>query len=96
MNRINTDIQVVHRPEAQCFEAIVEGQRCVADYELQGKTVRMTHTVVPPALEGRGIAAALVNAALVWAQAQGYKVDPLCSYVLGYLQRHPEWQSLRA
>lgn len=96
MKRIHTDIQVVHRPQDQCFEAIVEGQRCVADYQLQGQIVRMTHTVVPPALEGRGIAAALVNAALVWAQSQGHKVDPQCSYVRGYLQRHPEWQSLQA
>jgi predicted GNAT family acetyltransferase len=91
-----SSIPVVHRPEAQCFEAIVEGQRCVADYRLQGQILSMTHTVVPPALEGRGIAAALVNAALVWAQAQGFKVDPVCSYVRAYLQRHPEWQSLRA
>jgi predicted GNAT family acetyltransferase len=89
-------IKVIHRPDAQCFEAIVDGQRCVADYRLQGRTVSMTHTVVPPALEGRGIAGKLVNAALVWAQAQGYKVEPLCSYVRAYLERHPEWQALQA
>lgn len=89
-------INVIHRPEAQCFEAIVDGQRCVADYQRNGNVVQMTHTVVPPALEGRGIASALVHAALVWAQAEGLKIEPVCSYVRAYLKRHPEWQSLQA
>ncbi|RZL01197.1 MAG: N-acetyltransferase [Rubrivivax sp.] len=96
MKQAPTAVTVIHRPEAECFEATVEGQRCVAEYQLRGQTVSMTHTVVPPALEGRGIAAALVKAALAWAQAQGFKVDPVCSYVRAYLQRHPEWSSLKA
>ena len=58
--------------------------------------MRMTHTGVPAALEGRGIAAALVKEALTWAQAQGLKVDPICSYVRVYIRRHPEWSSLQA
>lgn len=91
-----TSVTVIHRPEAKCFEAIVEGQRCVAGYRRSGHVVQMTHTLVPPALEGRGIAAALVKAALAWVQAEGLKVDPVCSYVRGYLKRHPEWQSLQA
>ncbi|RZI78738.1 MAG: N-acetyltransferase [Rubrivivax sp.] len=76
--------------------AIVDGQCCVADYRRSGQTLSMTHTVVPPALEGRGIAAALVHEALTWAQAEGLKVDPVCSYVRAYMKRHPEWQSLHA
>lgn len=96
MSNTHHPITVTHRPEAQCFEALVEGQRCVADYRLAGQIVSMTHTVVPSNLEGRGIAAALVNAALVWAQTQGFKVDPVCSYVRVYLKRHPEWQAMQA
>lgn len=88
-------IDVIHR-EGQAFEATVEGQRCVAEYQRQGQVVRMTHTVVPPALEGRGIAGQLVQAALQWAQAEGLKVDPQCSYVRQYFKRHPEWDPLRA
>ena len=56
----------------------------------------MTHTEVPPAFEGRGIAAALVREALAWARAQGLKVWPLCSYVAVYMRRHPETQDLLA
>ena len=89
-------VTVTHRPEGQCFEALVEGHRCVADYQRHGGVVRMTHTFVPPALEGRGIAAQLVEAALRWARAEHLKVDPVCSYVAIYLRRHPEWQDVRA
>ncbi|MDE2400619.1 MAG: N-acetyltransferase [Burkholderiales bacterium] len=90
-----SSVNVIHRPEAQCFEAIVDGQRCVADYERSGQVVRMTHTVVPSSLEGRGIAAALVHSALSWARSEALKVDPVCSYVRIYMKRHPEWQTLQ-
>jgi uncharacterized protein len=46
-------------------------------------------------LEGRGIAAQLVQAALQWARSEGLKVDPVCSYVDVYMRRHSEWQDLR-
>ncbi|MFN3888699.1 MAG: GNAT family N-acetyltransferase [Aquabacterium sp.] len=89
-------LDIVHHPEIGRFEAIVDGLRCEADYVLQGQVMRMTHTGVPRALEGRGIAAALVSHALGWAREQGYKVQPVCSYVAVYMRRHPEWQDLAA
>jgi predicted GNAT family acetyltransferase len=54
----------------------------------------MTHTEVAPELEGQGIAAELVRAALAHAREHGLKVRPLCSYVQAYTRRHPEVQSL--
>ena len=56
----------------------------------------LVHTEVPPALEGRGIAAALVRAALEHATAEGLRVRPRCSYVNAYLARHPEFRPLLA
>jgi hypothetical protein len=96
MSSNTAPLNIVHKPEIGRFEAVVDGLRCEADYQLDGQVVRMTHTGVPPQLEGRGIAAALVKAALSWARAQGYKVVPLCSYVSLYIRRHPEWQDLVA
>ena len=96
MSQTPENIDIVHRPEIGRFETHVEGLQCEADYRLDGNVVRMTHTGVPPQLEGRGIAAALVKTALTWARAQGYKVEPLCSYVRLYIKRHPEWQDLVA
>jgi predicted GNAT family acetyltransferase len=86
--------EVVHRPEVQRFEALVDGQRCELDYMLSARTMRIHHTGVPPSLQGRGIAAALAAAALAEARRQGWRVHPVCSYVRSYMRRHPETQDL--
>lgn len=59
-------------------------------------TITIDHTGVPAAFEGRGIAARLVNAAIADARAEGFKITPLCSYVVAQFRRHPEWADLRA
>ena len=61
-----------------------------------GDVLMLHHTEVPEALAGQGVAAALVQAALAWARAEGLKVRPTCSYVAAYMRRHPETQDLLA
>lgn len=90
------DVTVEHDAAHSRFLAVVDGLDCVAEYRLAGDVLRMTHTEVPPALEGRGIAGALVRAAFDHAARHGLKVQPLCSYVRGYVQRHPETHALLA
>jgi uncharacterized protein len=90
------DVAVTHRADPGRFEARVQGQLCRADYHLIDGVMWLTHTEVPPALEGRGIAAQLVQAALEHARAQGLRVKPACSYVRVYLKRHPEYGDLVA
>ena len=59
-------------------------------------TIIIDHTGVPPAFEGRGIAAKLVIKAIEDARKQGFKLNPVCSYVVAQFRRHPEWADLRA
>lgn len=59
-------------------------------------TITIDHTGVPAAYEGRGIAAKLVNQAVADARSQGFKITPVCSYVVAQFRRHPEWADLRA
>lgn len=54
------------------------------------------HTIVPPAIGGRGIAARLVEALIADAREQGFRVRPACSYVAVKFDEHPEWADLRA
>lgn len=89
-------IDVIHNPAAQRFEAHVEGRLCRCDYRLSGASMLLVHTEVPPALEGRGIAAQLVRAAFDHAAAHGLKVVPACSYVRSWVNRHPEANALLA
>ncbi len=90
------NLQIEHLPAQGRFQAVVEGHACVTDYRLAGGVMAITHTEVAPELGGRGIAAALMQAALAYAGAHGLKVNPLCSYAGSYMQRHPETQALLA
>jgi hypothetical protein len=93
---VATEIEVTHNEAAQRFEALVDGRLCRCDYRLAGAVMQIVHTEVPPQLQGRGMAARLVRAALAHAQTRGLKVLPLCSYVRAYMQRHPQTHGLRA
>jgi len=83
-------VNVIHNEPAARFEATVDGLLCVASYRRSPGVVDLNHTGVPRALEGRGIAAALVREALTWAATEGLAVRPSCSYVRVYMRRHPE------
>jgi uncharacterized protein len=90
------DFQIVPNAAAERFEARIEGWLCRCEYRLVDGAMHLLHTEVAPALEGRGIAARLVRAALDHARAQGLMVLPRCSYVRVYMQRRPDTQSLLA
>jgi uncharacterized protein len=96
MNTPSTEIMVRHNAAENRFEAEVDGRLSVADYELRGTEMIMTHTFVPPELRGRGIAAKLVRSALEHARSERLKVVPACSYVDVYFRRHPEFRPLLA
>lgn len=54
------------------------------------------HTLVPPPIGGRGIAARLVEALVADAREQNFKVKPVCSYVAAKFDEHPDWADVRA
>lgn len=89
-------LDVRHNEPAQRFEALVDGELARCDYRRHGAVLRMVHTEVPRALEGRGIAAALVKAAFAHARDKNLRIEPACSYVASYMRRHPETHDLLA
>lgn len=82
------DVDVVHLPDRSRFEAQVEGLTAYLTYEREDGGVAMTHTIVPPPIEGRGIAARLTRTAVDWARSEGLAIDPQCSYVRSWLRKH--------
>ena len=54
------------------------------------------HTLVPPEIGNRGVAAKLVEALIADADRDGFKVRPDCSYVAVAFKRHPEWAGVLA
>ena len=93
---MHDDSRVVHDEAATRFELRVHGQTAFAQYHLIDGVMWLTHTETPPPLQGRGLAARVVRAALDHARAHGLRVRPACSYVRAYLRRHPELQDLVA
>ena len=79
-----------HDQKARRFTTRVDGQQAVLDYTLADATMTITHTGVPSAIAGRGIAAELMSAALNVAHSAGWKVDAACSYAAAYLRKHPD------
>ena len=81
-----------------------EYQAHVADSDVIGRLTWVArdgihiadHTLVPPAIGGRGVAARLVEALIADARETGFKVQPQCSYVVAAFQRHPEWADVKA
>jgi predicted GNAT family acetyltransferase len=80
------------------YQAQVEGSDRIGrlTWIARGGARVAEHTLVPPAIGGRGVAAKLVEAMIADAREQGFKIAPLCSYVDVAFQRHPEWADLRA
>ena len=62
----------------------------------QAGVLELVHTEIDPAFEGRGLAGQLVRFALDDARAAGRRIQPSCSYVAAWIQRHPEYQDLVA
>ena len=83
--------------ETSQFETTVDGHVAYTSYDLEDPDmIVFTHTIVPEALAGRGIAAQLVKHALQHARDHSLKVVPQCTFVAKFLERHSEYQDLVA
>ena len=101
MTETRAEVQITHHAQGQGgkYVAKPDGENTTGylEWEPRGADVRVaTHTVVPPEIGGRGIAAQLVNRLVEDAKRQGFKIVPQCSYVDAKFKRNPDWASLRA
>jgi len=87
-------MDIIHDSAAHQFRVEVDDHRGELDYTLRGDMMVITHTGVPSAIGGRGIAAELTRAALDAARREGWKVVPACSYAAAFIRRHPEYADL--
>ena len=87
---------VQHQPENERFVVTADGVEAELDYRIEDGVISLTHTGVPEAIGGRGIAGDLVRAAFEFARAEGLKVRPLCSYAEAWSRRHAEYADLLA
>lgn len=63
---------------------------------LSPQTVIADHTGVPEALKGTGMGRALIRRLVEDAEAEGFKIVPLCPFVNAERRRHPDWAEVFA
>lgn len=92
-------IDVADAPERERFEARDSEAQAVAGfmtYQLTGKVIVFTHTEVSPAYEGKGVGSALARAVMDDSRAKGRTVVPICPFLAGWLDKHPEYAEITA
>ena len=87
---------VILNDAAHRFEIATDAGKAVLKFSLAGDTIDLEHTSVPHALEGGGYGSALARAALDHAREHHLKVVPTCAFVRAFMQRHKEYDDLRA
>ena len=58
--------------------------------------VTADHTGVPDSFRGTGAGVALVTQLVADARAEGFKIRPLCPFVIATRKKHPEWADVFA
>ncbi|MBB2941041.1 hypothetical protein FB565_000745 [Actinoplanes lutulentus] len=91
-------ITVTDAPERERFEARDEDGSLAGfvTYQLTGPIIVYTHTEVDPAFEGKGVGGALARAVMDDAKAKSRTVVPICPFISGWLEKHPEYNDLVA
>ncbi|WP_409331777.1 GNAT family N-acetyltransferase [Trujillonella humicola] len=82
-------------PESSRYE-IRDGDRVLglAAYRREGGRTVFTHTEIDDDAEGSGLGGRLVRGALDDVRARGGSLVPQCSFVRGWIERHPEYADL--
>jgi predicted GNAT family acetyltransferase len=78
------------------YELEFDGGTGFVSYRRAGDVVTLLHAEVPAALAGHGLGAKLVRATLDQLRAEGVRVIPVCSFIVHYIERHPEYRALLA
>ncbi|MDX2141244.1 MAG: GNAT family N-acetyltransferase [Chloroflexota bacterium] len=87
-------IEVIHNPAESRFEVQLDGDIAMVEYMLHGSNISFTHTEVPAAHEGKGIANQMAQVALNYARDNSLRVNAVCPFIKLYIQRHPEYQAI--
>ncbi|GAA4812678.1 hypothetical protein GCM10023353_16900 [Tomitella cavernea] len=89
--------RILHNTDLERFEIYVgEEVGAYADYVDVGETRNFDHTVTKGRFEGQGLASALIEHALDTTRSEGKRVVTSCSFVLGFIEAHPQYNDLVA
>lgn len=88
---------VVVRDDPDNHRYIVEADGELAGftvYHVRGGRHLFVHTEIDSAYEGRGLGSALARGALDDLKAKGASIVPICPFIAGWIDRHPDYDAL--
>lgn len=94
MNAEYLDLPLIKNENLHQFELKIDGFTALIAYKERSKKIWLIHTEAPEALKGKGAATAIIEKTLQYLEDNGYKLIPLCVFVVAYLKRHPEWNRI--
>jgi predicted GNAT family acetyltransferase len=88
-------IEVSDAPEEHRYIVAVDGERAgFLDYKIRGNVFVALHTEIDPSFGGQGLGSILVRQVLDAVRASGRRLSPVCPFVQGSLEGHPEYRDL--
>lgn len=88
---MSLDPDIRDNEAAKRYELAVDGETAVVIYNPVAGGRLITETLVPVALEGRGIASRLAKHVMADLKAKGLLILPTCPFFSAYLKKHPEY-----
>ncbi|GLZ77087.1 hypothetical protein Afil01_18940 [Actinorhabdospora filicis] len=90
-----SEITVRDAPSEKRFEAYLDGELAgFLDYARSASHLMLVHTEAFPQFGGRGVGSALARGAMEAARAEGVRVLALCSFVVAWVGKHPEFADI--
>jgi uncharacterized protein len=81
--------------EKSRFELVIDEQTSHIGIQQESPKVwRLVHTIVPDQLKGKGIASKLTLMVMEYCKSNNIKVIPECSFIVTFIERHPEWKTM--
>lgn len=87
-------LEITNNEAENRFEVLIAGVLSKLDYIQDKDTLVITHVGVHPEFRGQGIAGKLTQVGLEYAKTNSLRVIPMCSYVVAYIRRHPQYLDL--
>jgi len=88
---------LLFEPNENQFRVHLESdQYAVIKFSIEQDVYVITSTRVPDDLQGKGYGKVMMEALLPELEKMAVKVKPVCSYVVHYFNRNPQWAHLLA
>lgn len=88
------DQPIIDNVDRKRWEIHVDGAVAALEYSRGPTVLVLAHTEIPEKLGGRGLAGRLARHAMTTARDAGLRVEPVCPFMIGWLDRHTEYADL--